>query len=443
MSAVIKSMRTAAETALVERFRATKADLPGSGEVAHRRAEAFALVEAMGLPHRRVEEWKYTDWRALMREVAPPAARPDAAESRSALATARAFAAIESVTLTFINGHFMRPPADLAGLGAGVEVVSLTDALASGHPALADMGRVEAARANVAFALNTALMAEGAVIRVAKGCQAERPLHLRFVNAGAPAFSAAPRVIVVVEDGASVTLLESHEGPAGLAYQVNSALEIVAGEHARVAHVRHNAEGREALALSTLAVTLGARARLETLNVVTGAAVSRHQVFLAFAGEGATARLNGATMVGGRQHADTTLIVDHAAAGGESRELYKTVLDGEATGVFQGKIIVRPGAQKTDGRMMSAALLLSESATMNNKPELEIFADDVQCAHGATCGALDEDLLFYLMARGLPRPQAEALMIEAFLGEAIESVALEGVREALMRTTTEWLAARR
>ena len=137
---------------------------------------------------------------------------------------------------------------------------------------------------------------------------------------------------------------------------------------------------------------------------MTGAAASRHQVFLTFAGEHSKAHVNGATMLKGSQHADTTLVVDHAVPHCESRELFKTVIDGEATGVFQGKIIVRPHAQKTDGRMMSAALLLSEGGAMNNKPELEIFADDVQCAHGATCGELDEDLLFYLMARGLPQP---------------------------------------
>ena len=148
-------------------------------------------------------------------------------------------------------------------------------------------------------------------------------------------------------------------------------------------------------------------------------------------------------MLKGRQHADTTLLIDHAEPGGESRELFKNVLDGEATGVFQGKIIVRPVAQKTDGRMMSQAVLLSEGASMYNKPELEIFADDVQCGHGATCGALDEDLLFYLRARGLPKPEAEALMLQAFVGGALETIAHEGVRAVLEDVTAAWLAARR
>ncbi|MDJ1156721.1 Fe-S cluster assembly protein SufD [Chelatococcus sp. SYSU_G07232] len=442
MSAEVTPIRTAAETALIERFKAAKGELPGDGEVAKRREEAFARIEAAGLPHRRVEEWKYTDLRGLMREAAPLAPLPSAAEAAGAIAAAEAFAAVDAVRLTFVNGHFLPGASSTGGLPAGVEIVPLAEALASGHALLREMGRVAVGKDNAALALNAAFMADGAVIRVADGVPVAQPLHLRFVNTGAAPFATSPRVLVAVGEGASVTLLETHEGTAGVAYQTNTVVEIFAGAGTNVSHVRLNAEGDGALALSTLAVSLGAEALFNTLGVVTGSAAARHQLFLAFEGEGSKVSIGGATMIGGRQHADTTLVVDHAVPGCESRELFKTVVDGEATGVFQGKIIVRPDAQKTDGRMMSAALLLSETGTMNNKPELEIFADDVQCAHGATCGALDEDLLFYLMARGLPRGEAEALLVQAFLGEAIELVAHEGVREALLGRTAAWLAAR-
>jgi Fe-S cluster assembly protein SufD len=250
------------------------------------------------------------------------------------------------------------------------------------------------------------------------------------------------RVLLEVEAGASATLIETHEGPDGLAYQPNTVVEIVAHDNATVRHVRLNAEGGDALALSTLAAKLGAHVSFDAVNVAVGAGVARHQVFLTFAGEHATARINGAAMLKGKQHGDTTLLVDHAVPHCDSKELFKTVIDDAATGVFQGKIIVRPHAQKTDGRMMSAALLLSDGGTMNNKPELEIFADDVQCAHGATCGQLDEDLLFYLMARGLPRREAETLMVQAFLGEAVEPVEHEPTREALVEVIEGWLKAR-
>ncbi len=164
---------------------------------------------------------------------------------------------------------------------------------------------------------------------------------------------------------------------------------------------------------------------------------------MTFEGADSKGAVRGATMLSGDQHADTTLVVDHQGRGCKSRELFKTAIDGRGTGVFQGKITVAPEAQKTDGKMMSAAILLSEGGTMNNKPELEIFADDVLCAHGATCGELDDELLFYLMARGLPRPEAEALLIESFLGEAVEEgLEHELVGEALMGVVEGWLKAR-
>ncbi|MBV9566967.1 MAG: SufD family Fe-S cluster assembly protein, partial [Hyphomicrobiales bacterium] len=201
-------------------------------------------------------------------------------------------------------------------------------------------------------------------------------------------------------------------------------------------------EGDKAFSLSNLGLSLGHRAFALSLNLVLGSAISRHQILARFAGEEAKLRLNGVGMLDGERHADVTLVVDHAVPGGESRELFKTAVDQRANGVFQGKIIVRPHAQKTDGKMMSAALLLSEEASMSNKPELEIFADDVQCGHGATCGALDKNLLFYLMARGIPRREAQAILIRSFLGEAMEELSNDELREALGALVDSWLVRR-
>ncbi len=169
----------------------------------------------------------------------------------------------------------------------------------------------------------------------------------------------------------------------------------------------------------------------------------RNQLFLTFNGEHTVASIGGATMLKGRQHADTTLVATHIARDCQSREVFKSVLDDEAHGVFQGRIIVRPDAQKTDAKMMTRALLLSERAEADNKPELEIFADDVQCGHGATAGAIDDDMKFYLLARGIPAAEAEALLIQAFLGEAIEGIEHAGLREALLDTVAAWLKARK
>jgi Fe-S cluster assembly protein SufD len=435
----ITVMKTPAETGIAQLFDRLRGSLPGDASV---RESAIAGFAERGLPHRRVEEFKYTDLRALMREAAPLAEKPGSADLAVAFNHAKAFTGLSAARLTIVNGHVATELSEAAAFPAGVEVTPMNQALASSHPLLGSLGAVAIARDNPVYQLNTAFMADGAVIRVPAGTAVEQPLHLRFVNSGQQAFATATRVLVVVEEGASVTLLESHEGPDGVAYQPNDTIEFVVGDRATVRHVRLNAEGHDALALSTLTAKLGTEVSFNTINVVTGAHVSRHQVYLTFAGENATARMDGAALLKGRQHADATLLVDHAVPHCTSRELFKTVLDGESTGVFQGKIIVRPHAQKTDGAMKSDTLLLSDGASMNNKPELEIFADDVVCGHGATCGALDEELLFYLRSRGLPEAEAESLLLQAFLGQAVETVENEPARDALIEVVEGWLKAR-
>jgi Fe-S cluster assembly protein SufD len=435
----ITIMKTPAETGFGQLFDRLKGSLPGDVAV---REQALAGFSERGLPHRRVEEFHYTDLRALMREAAPLAERPGPADVAAAFNQARAFSEVPSTRLTIVNGYVAGELAEAASFPQGIEVMPLHEALTQGHALLSRIGIVETARSNPVYQLNTAFMTDGAVIRVASGQVVQQPIHLRFINTGTQAFATATRVLLVVEAGASVTVIETHEGPDGVAYQTNAVLELVAAEEAKVQHVRLNAEGRDALVLSTLTAQLGAGVSLKSLNVVTGASVARHQAFVAFMGENSTARIDGASMLNGRQHADATLLVDHVVPHCESRELFKTVLDDDSTGVFQGKIVVRPEAQKTDGKMMSAALLLSDGATMNNKPELEIFADDVVCGHGATCGALDDDLLFYIMSRGLPKHEAEQLLIQAFLGEAIETVENESVHDALVGIVEGWLRAR-
>ncbi|MGP8121908.1 MAG: SufB/SufD family protein, partial [Xanthobacteraceae bacterium] len=200
--------------------------------------------------------------------------------------------------------------------------------------------------------------------------------------------------------------------------------------------------GDAALHVGTLLATIGARVKFGGLSFTTGGAVIRNQLFLRLAGSDTVTDLRGVSLLAGRQHADTTLAIDHAAAGGQSRELFKAVVDGEARAVFQGKITVRREAQKTDAKMMARALLLSDRAEADSKPELEIFADDVQCGHGATTGSLDDQLKFYLMARGIPDKEAEALLIQAFAAEVVEAIAHEDVREALLAATLAWLGER-
>jgi Fe-S cluster assembly protein SufD len=439
--AEVKVIKTAAETALAQEFAQARARLPGGQVIADQRAAAFDLFVRDGLPNRRVEDWKYTDLRALMREARPLAEPPDAAAKATAKAAGRWLGDIECRRLVFVDGAFVAELSDIAGLEAGLRIGSLAEALDNSDAVLSThLGKL-AAPDNAAVALNTALMGDGAVIRVGANSTIERPLHLLFVASGKPNADFV-RSLVIVERGARVMLIESYEGAADVDYQVNAALELFVADEAHVDHVKIVGDGSAALHVSTLAVAIGAKARFNAFNFVTGGALVRNQLFVNFDGEHTVANIRGATLIKGRQHADTTLVAQHDAPGCQSREVFKSVVDDEAHGVFQGRIIVRPGAQQTDAKMMTRALLLSERAEADNKPELEIFADDVQCGHGATAGALDDELKFYLMARGIPAAEAEALLIQAFLGEAVEGIEHAGLREALMEDVAAWLKAR-
>ena len=437
----VKVIRTAAESALAEEFAQARSRLPGDGAMAAKRAAAFDVFAREGLPHRRVEEWKYTDLRALMREAKPLAGAPDAAAKARAKKAGAMLGDVESRRLIFIDGVFVPELSDVTALEDGLTIGSLADALGGGAPApTAHLGKL-APITDVAVALNTAFMGGGAVIRVAGGVAIERPLHLVFVAGDKPAASFV-RSLMAVEPGGRVMLIESYEGPQASDYQVNAALELFVGDGAHVDYVKIIGDGDGALHVSTLAAAVAARARLNTFSFITGGAVIRNQQFVNFDGEETTAGIRGATLLADKQHADTTLVATHVARGCQSREVFKSVLDGKAHGVFQGRIIVKPSAQQTDAKMMTRALLLSDEAEADNKPELEIYADDVQCGHGANAGAIDRELKFYLMARGIPEPEAEALLIQAFLGEAVEGIEHAGVREALMDRVAAWLKAR-
>jgi Fe-S cluster assembly protein SufD len=440
MTAEIKPIRTAAETGLAEAFAALRPQLAGSA-VAARREEAFRRFEAIGLPHRRVEEWKYTDLRALMRDAKPLAAPPDAAAKAQASSAGDVFAGIDARRIVLVDGMLVPELSDLAP-EPGVKISSLAAALGRGDAAvIARLGNGPA-EGDVAYALNTAFMGDGAVIELEPGAHPARPVHLVHAYGSDRAAAVFTRSLVTVGKGAALTLFESHDGPDGVDYQVNAALDLVLGDGGALEHIKVGTEGRDALHLSTLAAAIGAAARFSDMTFTTGGRVVRNQLFVRCDGEGSDLRINGASLLNGHQHADTTMLVDHAAGGCRGREVFKSVLDEASRGVFQGKIIVRHGAQKTDARMMSRALLLSDDAESDNKPELEIFADDVQCGHGATSGALDDNLKFYLMARGIPEREAEALLIHSFVAEAIEEVGHDSARDALIDATRSWLAAR-
>ncbi|HZP69089.1 MAG TPA: Fe-S cluster assembly protein SufD [Pseudolabrys sp.] len=430
MNAEVRAIKTPAEQALNAAYTAARTMLPGKGAIADLREAAFQRFDAAGLPHRRIEEWKYTDLRALMREAKP------LAEPAKAKGKVPALPGLAAGRIAIVNGRYEQAWGDFRA-GPGVE---LSDVFAADQRNYR-LGEVPGSD-DIAFSLNTAFMMGGVVLRVTKDAKVAAPVEIAHVFAGEAAAAMYPRSVVIVEPDARLTFIESFNGPAGVDYQVNSALELVIGDGAHVDHVMIGNDGDAALRISTLGLTVGARATYNGFIYTAGGAVIRNQVFARFEGEGTQASIGGATLLKGRQHVDNTLVISHAAGGCTSRERFRTVLEDESHGIFQGKIIVEPHAQKTDAKMASHALLLSDEAEADNKPELEIFADDVQCGHGATAGAIDRALKFYLMSRGIPEKEAEALLIQAFVGEAIEGIAHVSIREALLGAAAQWLSAR-
>jgi Fe-S cluster assembly protein SufD len=436
MNAEVRAIKTPAEQALSAAYEAARGKLPGKGAVERLRADAFKQFEAVGLPHRRVEEWKYTDLRALMREVYPLAPPPDAAAKARAKGAEDILPGVDCQRLVFVDGAFAPDLSDLKP-EPGLTVGSLAEALAKSDALVAGQVGKTFVTDDAAVALNTALMGDGAVIRVAKGAEIKRPIHLVFAAGSNKPSSIFIRSLIIMEQGAKATIIEDHDSGEA---QVNSVLELIVEDEAQVDYVKIT--HARALHVAGLLASIGAKATFNSFAFVSDVNIVRNQNFIRFAGEGTKATIRGVSLLRGKQHADTTLLIEHAAGHCESREQFRSVLDGESHGVFQGKIVVKPHAQKTDAKMMTRALLLSDEAEADNKPELEIFADDVICGHGATIAAPDEDLKFYLMSRGIPEKEAEALLVQAFVDETIEEIAHEGIRDALMFAALRWLGAR-
>lgn len=409
----------------------------GNDWLDRRRSEAMADFVEAGLPHRRLEDWRYTDLaRALEGATLSTAPlRADVIDVPKDRAAIRALSAIDRHVVVFVNGD-LRLDLSEANLPDGVTLTPSTTSLSqSWAQALVDepVGEAQAAQITV---LNTGLMRGGMALHVAANVKLAKPLHLIYlaVDDGA----AHMRNLIRLEQGAEATVYESYVGAGATGYFSNIVTNVSLAGDARLTHIKAQDEATGGIHLSTISAVLEECACLTSFTLSIGGSLSRCQSFVRFAGEGGEAHVNGATALNGRQHCDQFCEVDHAVPHCSSNTLFRTVLDGASTGVFQGKVIVRPHAQKTDGRQMSNALLLSRDAAMNAKPELEIYADDVQCAHGSTIGELNREALFYLRSRGIDEQTARQLLISAFLDEAFETVPDEAARDGLRELAADW-----
>jgi len=441
MNVAINIARTKAEQGFADHFAHVRDKLPGDKKIMALRDAAIANFERLGLPHRRIEEWKYTDLRARLVDIPPPAVGRSGVLRDGDLIgmPGLALGSLDAYRVVFVDG---RLDADLSALPAldGFEFRSFSETAAKGPEWFTGLiGAVNPPEKEDAIVqLNAAFMSDGAVLRVKDGVAVDKPVHLISILSGDEPRSAALRHLVIIGEQARVTLVESFVSLGDTAQHSNFVSEVCLGAGATLDHIKVQNEGANTTHLSTWMTRIGADARYRAFQFATGAALSRNQLFVRFDGENASANVSGAGMLRGNQHCDTTLVVDHAVPHCESREQFKLVLDESARGVVQGKLVVRKGAQKTDGMQMAQALLLSENAEFDSKPELEIYADDVICGHGSTSGQIDEDLLFYCCSRGIGEREARALLIAAFIGEALELIEHDGIREALTEKAFSW-----
>lgn len=436
----IRQAGSPAEQRFIDLYSDVSGRLPGAQNEAVRAWRETALDEfvRLGLPHRRVEEWKYTDLRTLMPEVYPLAGlTPQAMQDVSVeAAIGPELAAIEAWRAVFVNGQFR---ADLSDLTQAEGVIFNSFRAGIGSECAGQvLPEVQPFSGDAVSALAAAFATDGALIVVEPEVKLDRPIHLIFLTTGSSPVAVACQNVLHLSEGAEATLIETHA--AALPCQSFIASHVSIGARAHFRHIRIS-EGQGAKQLAANIAKLGEAAQYDPLQFVLGGALTRAQSFIRFDGEGGRCHFTGASMLRGQDHADMTLLVDHAVPHCESRELAKAVLDDRARGVFQAKVLVRRDAQKTDGKQMSNALLLSNDAEFDAKPELEIYADDVVCGHGATAGQLDEDMMFYLLARGIPADEARTLLILAFIGEALDKIEHEELREALQRKAESWLAA--
>jgi Fe-S cluster assembly protein SufD len=413
---------------------ALKTDDPDTG-IANLRDIGAKRFEDMGLPDTRWEEFKYTNLAKVLTDIdlAPTGQMPDDLQS---IALPNPIFD-DSHRLVFVNGQLID---DLSchSLPGGVTIGSIMNHLNSSE---CDIGEFEGHQTKPMMAANLAHFSDGLFLHVPDDVEIDAPIELLFYTVGSDDENTPlvihPRHYVEVEDNARCTIIEHHIGTGH--YVTNHALEMEIDDHAVVQHYRIQEDSTDAVHIATHDIEIDDHADYDGFTYTVGAKLSRHEVWAYMDGEHAICHLNGVYLLEDRQLGDTTLRVEHMNTDGQSNQDYKGILDDRAKGVFQGKVHVHRGAQRTDGYQLNNALLLTPTAEIDSKPELEIYADDVKCSHGATTGQIDEDPMFYLRSRGIPESEARILLMSAFLGEAIEAMDHDGMREIIRNRSRNWL----
>ncbi len=420
-------------------FYGPKVETEGDSLIQRLRASGLATYQTLGLPTKRWEEWKYTDLTSLSKKSFSKPVQYSGDVSQGPL-----FETGDALTAVFVNGFFREDLSSISDAPAGVAIDSLAGMETVPDWAEQVLASSSAPEDHSVLALNSALMRDGVVLRIGADIKVERPIHLRFITTAtddAPNPSSFLRNTVLVDQNASVTIVESYKGSDDADYFTSTASQFVVLESATVRHIKLQKEGVGSTHLATQMVSLSAKSSFGGFYLSGGSAVSRNEIHGTFGGEGAHLQLDGVFLGAGSQHCDNTTFVNHAVPSCTSSQVFKGVLDEQSRGVYQGQVTVAKDAQQTDGRQLVKTLLLSDQAEIDAKPELKIFADDVKCAHGATAGDIDDEQLFYLRSRGIDEVTARALLVEAFLTEVLERLEDQKIREFCQQQIVSWLDA--
>ncbi len=421
-------LMTDAEIAFVDIFEANQSSLPGDKSVAEARNTAIAALKTAGLPTRKVEAWHYTDLRRLLSIGYKLTEKPDYATVKAD--ARRLQLEVDTLHLPFANGHYIASLAD--EMPQNVRIDPIADcAFVPAH--------YEADPSDAIVMLNTALFSDGVCLHVQAGTSLDVPIEIDEAFSGDDKIMAATRHRVELEKGASATFIDRCGGPDGVEYLSCSMVELELQDDASATWIISQEQGDLATRLARLNVTLGKNAKLSVVVVNAGGRLVRQEINTRVVGEGADLNIRGVNLVADGTHVDVTTVIDHLVEDTTSTEIFRNVVTGRGKGIFQGRINVNKMAQRTDARMACNTLLLSDEAEFSAKPELEIFADDVQCAHGATVADIEKDHLFYLMARGISEGEARALLVKAFLAEVVAGMDDENLVEALDHRIGKWL----
>lgn len=400
------------------------------------RRNALDIFTDIGFPTPRNEDWKYT----RVNPIEKRAFTLDQNREPTSGSELSGALDLDGQQLTFVNGVLDSSASEI-DTHPGVTLTSLSEAIQRDPDVLEPhLSRYANVAASGFSALNTAFLSEGAYLHLSPGTCLEKPIVLRFISEpGQPEMCVHPRILIVAAEGSRASIVEHYCGNDEAVYFNNPVTEISLGPSACLEHYKLQSEGRKSFHIATLQVAQAHGSKFVSHSISLGGQLVRNDINSELNDAEAVCELNGLYMAKGRQHVDYHTRIDHRKPAGTSRENYKGVLDGRGRGVFNGRVYVHPDAQKTDAEQYNNNLLLSRDAEIDTKPQLEIFADDVKCAHGATVGQLDEDMIFYLRARGIPESAARGLLTYGFASDVLQQMSLATVRDALEQRLVDWL----